>query len=90
MSRSYRKPYFSWCSSSMQEDKKIYHGRHRAKIRAILDTFVEGEDFHTPVKNIETSDVYTMARDGKQTYMSKPKSSDADWLKKEYKRIKRK
>lgn len=90
MSRSYRKPYSPWCSGSMREDKKIYHGRHRARVKAVLDTAQDFDEVYTPVKNIETSNVCTMARDGKQYYVEIPRDCDNNWYKEFYKKVKRK
>ena len=90
MSRSYRKPYFSWCSGSMREDKNLYHRRHRAKIKEVLDNYEDVEEIHTPIRNRETSDVYSMARDGKQVYAKAPLELDNMWQKEQYIKIQRK
>ena len=91
MSHSYRKPYSSWCNpSGMSNDKKMYHRKHRARVRQAIKTVQDFDELHTPIKNIEVSDVWTMARDGKQYYVEIPRDSDEDWYKEFYKRIKRK
>lgn len=90
MSHSYRRPYNSWCSGSMRTDKKIYHRRHRARVKAALDSAKDLDELHTPIKNIETSDVWSMTRDGKQYYVEIPRDSDEDWYKEFYKKVKRK
>ncbi len=74
----------------MRTDKKIYHRRHRARVKAALDSTKDLDELHTPIKNIETSDVWSMTRDGKQYYVEIPRDSDEDWYKEFYKRIKRK
>ncbi len=90
MSHSYRKPYSAWvCYNSMRADKNIYHRRHRAKTREALNSR-EYEEIYVPVKNIEVSDVWSMARDGKQYYIAPPKDSDPEWYKKYYIKKKRK
>ena len=91
MSHSYRKPYSSWCNASaMKEDKKIYHRRHRARVRTLINSVKDFDELHTPIKNIETSNVCTMARDGKQYYVEIPRDCDKDWYKEFYKKVKRK
>lgn len=89
MSRSYRKPYSAWGGGSMHNDKRIYHRRHRAKTREALNA-KNYDEIHVPVKNIEVSDVWSMARDGNQCYIEPPKEHDDEWYKKWYKKIKRK
>lgn len=90
MSHSYRKAYSPWCSGSMREDKRIYHRRHRARVRTLINSAKDLDELHTPVKNIEVSDVWTMARDGKQYYVEIPRDCDEEWYKEFYKRVKRK
>ena len=91
MSRSYRKPYSSWANTSgMHNDKKLYHHKHRAKARQAIKTTQDFDELHTPIKNIEVSDVWCMARDGEQYYVEIPRDCDEDWYKEFYKRIKRK
>ncbi len=90
MSHSYRKAYSPWRSGSMREDKRIYHRRHRARVRTLINSAKDLDELHTPIKNIEVSDVWTMARDGKQYYVEIPRDCDDDWYKEFYKRVKRK
>lgn len=87
MSRSYRKPYYSWGKGSMRFDKDLYHRRHRAKVRASFETYQDLEEIYVSTKYRETSDIYCMVRDGKQKYMKRPTE---ELLKKTYKKIKRK
>jgi hypothetical protein len=90
MSRSYRKPYYSWCSGSMRVDKDLYHRHHRAKIKQAFDSCEDLEELHTPIRYRETSDVYCMTRDGKQVYAKAPREHTADWWKELYIKIQRK
>lgn len=91
MSRSYRKPYCSWANTAgMRNDKKMYHRKHRAKVREAIKTTQDLDELHTPIKNIETSNVWCMAHDGNQCYVEPPKEHDDEWYKNWYKKIKRK
>lgn len=74
MSRYYRKPYTNL--GSIREDKKIYHQRYRAKVKSAIDNNQDIDELYTPVKNIETSDIWSTNRDGKQRYVEKPKDSN--------------
>lgn len=74
----------------MSKDKKIYHHRHRARAREAIKTIQDIDNFYIPTRNIEVSDVWSMARDGNQYYVEQPKESDSEWYKKWYKKIKRK
>jgi len=73
----------------MHNDKRIYHRRHRAKTREALNA-KDYDEIHVPVKNIEVSDVWSMARDGNQQYIMPPKEHDDEWYKNWYKKVKRK
>lgn len=91
MSRSHRKPYCSWANAgTMHNDKKIYHGRHRAMIRQAIKNNQDVDELYIPRKNYEVSDVWSMARDGKQYYVEIPRDCDDDWYKEFYKRVRRK
>lgn len=89
MSRSYRKPYSTFASKN-KKDKKLYVKAHRAKTRQAIISATDPDEIQVPKKNIETSDVWSMSCDGKPNYIKKPREHDSEWLKKYYKRIKRK
>ena len=79
MSRSYRKPYTNL--GSISKDKQLFHQRHRAKVKSAIDNNQDPDELYTPVKSVETWDVWETTRDGKQRYVEKPKDSDDKYYK---------
>lgn len=70
MSRSYRKtPIFGWSTArSESADKKIWHGRARARGRVALHADMESA---RPLDEREVSNVAAMSKDGK-TWLRNP------------------
>ena len=73
MSRSYRQTPVVGITTSQSEkdDKKIWHGRWRARERTIISNSSNDLDSYLPILEIEVSNKWQMSKDGKQYWSLK-------------------